>query len=83
MKILRDTEWEPIAWVDYMPGIEGPAFLFKHKKYGDIQALKVAKWIDVSANIVHFYRACTHEVSVSGKEEGYQETCLPTIHMVG
>lgn len=77
MKILRNTEWEPIGWVRNFPGIEGPAYLFRHERYGDVVALKVVKWIDVIHDIVYFYDAEHKEISVSGRGNGYSETSLP------
>lgn len=85
MRVLRNTEWDPIGWVDIFPGIEGPAYLFRHKQYGDVVTLKVAKWIDVPHNKVYFYDAEHREVSVSGRGKGYSETSLPayTVGMTG
>lgn len=77
MKILKNTEWEPVAWIENCPGTGQPAFLFRHKQYGDVMALKVVKWIDVASDRVYFYDAQAHEISVSGKGNGYQETSLP------
>lgn len=79
MKVMRSTEWEPIAWADNVPGIEGPAYLFCHKKYFDVVALKVAKWIDVTADVVYFYNAEKKEVSDRGRANGYEETTLPRL----
>lgn len=77
MKILRNTEWEPVGWAETFPGLESPAYLFKHKQYGDVVALKVAKWIDVPRDKVYFYNALNHTISVSGRRNMISETSLP------
>lgn len=81
MRVLRNTEWEPIGWVEKFPGIGGPAYLFRHEQYGDVVALKVVKWIDVPHNIVYFYDAEAREVSACGRGKGHSETSLPRYHM--
>lgn len=81
MKILRSSEWEPMAWCEHVPGIEGPAYLFYHKRYFDVVALNVVKWIDVTANRVYFYNANTKEVSDRGKDKAQKETTLPTLRV--
>lgn len=78
MKVLRNTEWEPVAWVENVPGMGTPAYLFRHKQFFDVVALKVVKWIDVTSDVVYFYDAERKEVSVSGIGNGHSETSLPT-----
>lgn len=67
MKVLRSLEWEPVAWIDNMPTMDTPVYLFKHRRWRDVIALKVAKYVDVTADVVYFYDAINHEVSVRGK----------------
>lgn len=81
MKILRSSEWEPVAWVEQLPGVEGPAYLFVNKRYFDVVALKVVKWIDVTADVVYFYNAEKREVSYRGKQYSQKETELPALQL--
>lgn len=54
MKVLRSLEWEPVAWLERMPTMDGPVYLFKHRRWRDVMALKVAKYVDVAADVVYF-----------------------------
>lgn len=65
VKILRSDEWEPLVHWAYFEPMQGPVYFFRHKRFNDIVALNVAKYIDLVANIVYFYNAEKHEVSVS------------------
>lgn len=57
MKILRDTEWKPVGFEESFSLLNGPAFFFQHRKHGDIVATRMAKYVDVSNNIVYFFDA--------------------------
>lgn len=58
MKVLRDKDWEVIDYVDHVKYYNNqPAFIFRHRQYKDILVLNVAKYVDVSRNIVYFFDA--------------------------
>lgn len=69
MKVMRDTEWDFEGWCQqFKPMDNSPVFFFKNKKFGDVIALKEAKYIDVSANLVHYYTVENSELYVSSSE---------------
>lgn len=62
MKVLRDTEWEPVGFDEnFLPSGGRPVFFFQHRKHRDILALNVAKYIDVVNNIVYFFDSSKKE----------------------
>lgn len=62
MKILRSTEWEPVGFQEeFSFSDHQPVFFFRHRKYEDIVALNVAKYVDVMNNIVYFFNASAKE----------------------
>jgi len=65
MKVLRDTDWTPVGWLPYLEPIKEPVYLFQHKRWPEIVALNVVKFVHVAANEVYFYNANSKEVSVS------------------
>lgn len=77
MKVLRSTEWEPVAWMETFPSMGTPVYVFLNKKYGDVVALKVAKYVDVPHDNVYLYNAQSRSISLSCDETEYQETSLP------
>lgn len=80
MKILRSSEWEPAFWIGNFPGV-GPAYVFKNKKYGDIVALKVAKYVDVAADNTYVYDAVNRIISFRFKDSETSEAVLPTLRV--
>lgn len=76
MKVLRSTEWEPSFWVPNFPGM-GPAYLFRHREFNDILALKVAKYVDVEANDTYVYNAETRTVTLRFNMTEFSESSLP------
>lgn len=55
MKVVRSNRWTPVGKITL--GNFGNKFLFKDEKYGDVLALKVAKYVDVSADLVYIFDA--------------------------
>lgn len=78
MKVLRSTEWAPIGWMNMIPGVGCPGYVFLNKRYGDVATLKVAKYIDVSANDSFIYDAETRSVRRVCEKTGEPETSLPS-----
>lgn len=79
MKILRDVEWSLLGYDDNSKAFNGtPAIYFKHKQYGDVTALKAAKYILTATNEVYFYTVTARgEVSVS-KAHKEEDSDIPT-----
>lgn len=68
VKILRDTDWEPVGYQgNFQPAGGKPVFFFRHRKHQDIVALNVAKYIDVVNNVVYYFNA-QRKVKVSVSE---------------
>ena len=65
MKVLRDTDWTPVGWLPSLEPMTEPVYLFQHKRWPEIVALNVVKFVDVAANVVYFYNASIKEISVS------------------
>lgn len=80
MKILRSDEWEPAFWVENFPGL-GKAYIFKSKTYGDIMALKVAKYIVLSENNSYIYDAETRKVCLRADNSETTESQLPVLRV--
>ena len=66
MKVLRDLDWEPIGYLTDSEIFQGSVVLFRNKKWEDITALNVVKYIDTAADIVYFIDAQRGTVSCSG-----------------
>lgn len=66
MKVLRDTDWRPIAFIECFQPTGGNVFIFRNEKWEDMAALNVAKYISTAANVVYFFNAERGEVSCSG-----------------
>lgn len=81
MKVLRSTEWEPVAWMETFPSMGTPVYVFLNKKYGDVVALKVAKYVDVPRDNVYLYDATSRRISLSCGETEYEESSLPMYHV--
>ena len=65
MKIVKEKDWRFCSYEDNFYG-KGGVFLFEHKQYGDILALKAAKYIASKLDVVLFLDAESSEkVSVS------------------
>lgn len=77
MKVLRSVEWEPISWIKDFPGVGGPVYVFKNKRFGDIAALKVVKYVDVPADNVFIYDAETRIISSKRDNSKTHESSLP------
>lgn len=54
-----------------------PVYVFLNKKYGDVVALKVAKYVDVPHDNVYLYDAQRRSISLSCGKTEFQETSLP------
>lgn len=70
MKIMKDKDWIFRGYVENFLDI-GRVFLFEHKRYGEIIALKVAKFITSKLDVVLHLNAESDEkvwVSESRKE---------------
>lgn len=80
MKILRSSEWEPVFWVKQFPGL-GPAYVFRNKRYGDVLALKVAKYVDVAADDTYVYDADNRIISYRADGSETSEITLPTLRV--
>lgn len=65
MKIVKERDWRFCSYEEDFLG-KGSVFVFEHKQYGDILALKAAKYIASKLDIVLFLNAESKEkVSVS------------------
>lgn len=84
MKILKDTDWTPVGYVEWFEPMQQPVFLFQHKRFGDVVVLNVAKFINVTADIVYFYDANRNLVSGSiNKEDKSFEPSVPRFKAYG
>lgn len=77
MKVLRSTEWEPISWIDSIPGVGVPGYVFLNKRYGDVAVLNETKYVDVAADDVFIYNASDCTVRLVCDTVPNNETSLP------
>lgn len=82
MKVLRDTEWKFAGRTDFIEVIDGPAFIFQNLKYGDIIALKVAKYIDTTADVVYYFDADRNYVGASNVEGALDYSSSPALRKI-
>lgn len=82
MKILRSDEWSPEYWVENFPDL-GKAYVFKNKTYGDIIALKVAKYVDLKEGNSYTYYANSRVISLNMDKSETAESQLPVLRVQG
>lgn len=79
MKILRNTEWVFEGYSANFPVLEGPAFIFRNFRYGDVVALKVAKYIDATSDVVYYFDASRNYVGASNVKGSIDYTSTPAL----
>lgn len=78
MKVIRDDEWRLIGFDNGFKA-EG-AFVFEHKRFGDIMILQKVKYIIKELNIVLFFDALAEKVvSVSNQCRAKVREIFPSL----